>query len=81
MPSCVNRLRPLPASAGSAARFLDACAATGCSLCGRWPVAVFLRVCEARGWHVELLSYAPSDLFVQSGNINGFAAFVAWERR
>lgn len=31
------------------------------------------------GWSIELLSYAPSDLYVQTGDINGFAAFAAWE--
>lgn len=35
-------------------------------------------VLQALGWTIELLSYAPSDLYVQSGNINGFAAFAAW---
>ena len=34
---------------------------------------------QASGWEVELLSYAPSDLYVSSGNINGFAAFAAWQ--
>ncbi len=34
---------------------------------------------QAAGWQVELLSYAPSDLYVSSGNINGFAAFAAWQ--
>jgi hypothetical protein len=34
---------------------------------------------QALGWTLELLSYAPSDLYVQSGNVNGFAAFAAWE--
>lgn len=30
------------------------------------------------GWSIELLSYAPSDLYVQTSDINGFAAFAAW---
>ena len=34
---------------------------------------------QALGWTLELLCYAPSDLYVQSGNVNGFAAFAAWE--
>ena len=29
-------------------------------------------------WDLELLSYAPSDLYVQSGDINGFASFAAF---
>ena len=42
------------------------------------PLARLSRV-QAAGWEVELLSYAPSDLYVTSGNINGFASFAAWQ--
>ena len=65
------------APAGSPSGFLGCCAATGTSLCGRWPVAVFLRVARELHWDVQLLSYAPSDLYVASGDVNGFAAFAA----
>lgn len=34
---------------------------------------------QALGWSIQLVSYAPSDLFVESVSINGFAAFVAWQ--
>lgn len=78
---CIWRDSPLihAICQGRAGRFLDAYAATGTSLCGRWPVAAFLGVAEELGWSIELLSYAPSDLYVQTGDINGFAAFAAWE--
>lgn len=29
------------------------------------------------GWRLQLLSYAPSDLYVRSGDVNGFASFAA----
>ncbi|KAL4421441.1 hypothetical protein ABPG75_010732 [Micractinium tetrahymenae] len=78
---CLWRDSPLihAACQGSPGRFLDACNATGSSLCGRWPVAAFMGVAEELGWSIELLSYAPSDLYVQTGDVNGFAAFAAWE--
>ncbi len=43
----VNASRLMPV-AGGAERFLDICAATGTSLCGRWPVAAFLAVAQVR---------------------------------
>ncbi|GAB4822209.1 hypothetical protein N2152v2_009255 [Parachlorella kessleri] len=64
--------------AGSAQAFINLCEAAGTSLCGRWPVAVLMRVAEKLHWDLQLLSYAPSDLYVQSQDINGFACFAVW---
>lgn len=65
-------------TSSAAAGFLRACESTQASLCGKWPVAVFLSVAERQGWATELLAYAPSDLYVATGSINGFASFAAW---
>lgn len=46
--SSSSRPPACPPSAGSADAFLAACDATGTSLCGRWPVAAFMRVAEVR---------------------------------
>ncbi|EFN54619.1 hypothetical protein CHLNCDRAFT_135146 [Chlorella variabilis] len=78
---CVWRDSPLlhAICGGSPRGFLQACDLVGASLCGRWPVAVFMQVAQDLGWSLELLAYAPSDLYVSTGDINGFAAFSAWE--